>query len=371
MKQRVLNEQLRDLTNGGTESSHKLNGRGVKAIACAEPPLGDPVSRRKGRVFMALLAVQYGLQPLLQKACVDKDTVNKTSFVMVTEFVKVVLCLVTIISSGRRTYKSMFQNWSLRESLMAAATPAALYALQNWLAQVAYMNLDSLTFNLLNQTKTLFAALCLYLVMGRRQSVVQLLALAMLLFAAVLLNAHSSSSRRDEKGALGLGGDGRVPWWSSESQLWLGVFPVIGASFLSGLSASVTQRTLQCERRNSYLLSMELAVYGVMVLLISTIQSEDGERIRQDGFLYGWTPYTLVPLFSQALGGMVVGQVTKHAGSVQKGFALIAGILVTAAVQTVLENSSLSATHWIAAVLVAAGTYLHASFPHQQRSKAE
>ena len=31
--------------------------------------------------------------------------------------------------------------------------PAALYALQNTMAQIGYQNLDSLTFNLLNQTK--------------------------------------------------------------------------------------------------------------------------------------------------------------------------------------------------------------------------
>lgn len=31
--------------------------------------------------------------------------------------------------------------------------PAGLYALQNTMAQIGYQNLDSLTFNLLNQTK--------------------------------------------------------------------------------------------------------------------------------------------------------------------------------------------------------------------------
>lgn len=35
-------------------------------------------------------------------------------------------------------------------------------------------------------------------------------------------------------------------------------------------------------------------------------------------------------------------QVTKHAGTVQKGFALIGGILVTAAVQSTLEKAALT-----------------------------
>jgi solute carrier family 35 (UDP-sugar transporter), member A1/2/3 len=43
-------------------------------------------------------------------------------------------------------------------------------------------------------------------------------------------------------------------------------------------------------------------------------------------------------VLSSAVGGVIVGQVTKHAGSVKKGFALIGGILVTALAQYVAER---------------------------------
>ena len=48
-----------------------------------------------------------------------------------------------------------FDGWTLGRSLQVAALPASLYAVQNWLAQLAYQNLDPAMFNLLNQTKTL------------------------------------------------------------------------------------------------------------------------------------------------------------------------------------------------------------------------
>jgi hypothetical protein len=51
----------------------------------------------------------------------------------------------------------------------------------------------------------------------------------------------------------------------------------------------------------------------------------------------GWTRYTWVPILTQALGGVIVGLVTKHAGGVKKGFALIAGIALTAFVQAVVQ----------------------------------
>lgn len=41
-------------------------------------------------------------------------------------------------------------------------------------------------------------------------------------------------------------------------------------------------------------------------------------------------------------GVVLLTQVTKHAGSVQKGFSLIVGILVTAVVQVNVENSKLT-----------------------------
>jgi hypothetical protein len=61
--------------------------------------------------------------------------------------------------------------------------PALVYAVQNSLTQLAYRHLDGLTFNLLNQTKTLFAALCVYLLMGKGQTPRQMVALGGLLGA--------------------------------------------------------------------------------------------------------------------------------------------------------------------------------------------
>ncbi|CAM9301879.1 unnamed protein product [Pylaiella littoralis] len=350
---------------------------------------------RRGRLFMGVLALQFGLQPVLQKTCVDKHTVDRVSLIIVTELTKIFLCVLVILSSGPTLYRPMLESWTLRGSLAMAALPAAGYALQNWLSQLAYMNLDSLTFNLLNQTKTLFAALCLYLVMGKKQSRQQLVALSLLLAAALLLNSSNSGS--------GGGGGGGSATSSSKremltpeaaetdaaaaaaaaisTRLWLGVLPVMAAALLSGLMAAVTQRTLQRSGRDPSQLSLELAVYGVLTLLLTlgcglggsdTAATTTSGQDWQQGFFRGWTAWTWLPVLSQAAGGLIVGQqVTKHAGSVQKGFALIGGILVTAVVQSSLERSALTPAHWTAAVLVAGGTYLHSNYPHRSPKEAE
>lgn len=58
------------------------------------------------------------------------------------------------------------KEWRLVDALMASASPAAIYALQNTLLQLSYRHLDSLTFSLLNQTKLVFTALFMFLFLG-------------------------------------------------------------------------------------------------------------------------------------------------------------------------------------------------------------
>ena len=54
---------------------------------------------------------------------------------------------------------------------------------------------------------------------------------------------------------------------------------------------------------------------------------------------------------------------TKHAGGVVKGFAMIAGIIVTGLVQWVVYNKPLSFKDFFAILLVSFSIYLHSSHP--------
>lgn len=126
--------------------------------------------------------------------------------VIVTESSKIIIAFLSILcfhSSLER--KNIFQNWNIIESFRVAGLPAILYAIQNILIQYGYLYLNSLTFNLLNQTKvmliffqtmiskyfillflffkTLSAALWLYILMGQIQSPMQIFALFLLLVA--------------------------------------------------------------------------------------------------------------------------------------------------------------------------------------------
>ena len=245
-----------------------------------------------------------------------------------------------------------------------AFLPAALYALQNLAALQAYQNLDSLTFNVLNQTKTLSAALCCYLVMGKKQSIIQVFSLLLLLLSALVMEGLVPFDSFTSTG-------GRMEVVELSSRHWThGVAPIMVASFISGLSGALSQKNLQSQGggRNPYLFSMELCAASILILSGSLVVSPDGARIWKDGFWNGWTTTTWIPIFTNSIGGIIVGLVTKYAGSVKKGFALIFGIFLSGVVQAALQpDVGVSKEQAVGGVLAAISLWIHATNPPKEK----
>jgi UDP-sugar transporter A1/2/3 len=272
----------------------------------------------------------------------------------------------------------LITGWSVGQWISVAGIPAGLYAVQNMAALTAYQNLDALTFNVLNQTKTLSAALCCYLVMGRGQSGMQVVALLLLLMSALvmegivkmewILNLAGTATMETDKG---IDNDGDGDGWGA-SHFTHGVAPILLASFISGLAGALSQKNLQASGggRNAYLFSMELCAATVLILSASLSLSADGKAIFARGFFDGWTPATFIPIATNSVGGIIVGLVTKHAGSVRKGFALIFGILLSGLVQAGLQpEQGITKEQIMGGVLAGFSLYLHATNPPSTAAK--
>ena len=128
--------------------------------------------------WSVLLAVQFGLQSFLMQLFVEKST-DKLSLVLAQEAVKCALCVAMLLATSRPgELSSLVSSWTLKESLRVAAIPSMIYAAQNVMTQMSMLYLDPVTFNLVNQSKLLATALFVYLILGRKQSVVQCLAVS-------------------------------------------------------------------------------------------------------------------------------------------------------------------------------------------------
>lgn len=238
---------------------------------------------------------------------------------------------------------------------------------------MAYQNLDALTFNVLNQTKTLSAALCTYLVMGKIQSKWQIFALLVLFLSALVMegivpiDALFGSSKNDNQ--LNSRKKNRNEDQFNTHHLTYGVAPILLASFISGLAGAVAQKNLQTGARNSYQFSMELCVATIFILTGSLLVAPDGKMILENGFWHNWTIMTWIPIVTNAIGGVLVGLVTKYAGSVSKGFALIFGMLLSGVVQALIEpDLGVSTGQMVGGLLAALSLYLHSTNPPKPKA---
>jgi solute carrier family 35 (UDP-sugar transporter), member A1/2/3 len=298
-----------------------------------------------GFVLTGILAFQFAAQPMLSQMYIHPQ-ISKTSLVLAGE------CTKAILSICACAFMMSAQEWnsiSFKSSIQVALIPACLYSLQNWLVQLAYQHLDSLTFNMLNQSKILFSALCIYWICKRKQSKMQVFALCLLCVAGVVINLESRSSA------------------NQRNSFYLGILPVLGASFLSGLCAAVTEIALRNKARNPFFFTLELSVYSSAVLCLSFFSGPE----QQNGMFYGWKLYTLIPILTQSAGGIVVGLITKYIGSEMKGFALIFGLLMTALFQSYYGNEPLKWVHYFALSIVTLSMYLHMKYPYKVKNIAK
>lgn len=300
---------------------------------------------------MLLLAVQYAVQPHLSKKYISENT-NKQSVALVEEIVKSVVAAVIYSQYVVPQMHGSIHCWSLSSSVLAAALPAVLYAFQGVLQYVAQINLDPVAYNGLSQTKTLFAALACYLLMGMNQSMQQMLSLTLLFFSATLFQNHRSTANVDVRNE-----SNDLTWW------FKGVLPCLGATALSGFAGALSQRGLQLAGggigRDPYLYTVEISVYSALTLTVPLLIHGGRNNFSWDG----WTYKTLIPILWKALGGILTALVHKSAGSVTKGFALMLGLVLAATFQSICTNKDMSWHHLGGTTLVLFSGWLHFAHP--------
>mmetsp|Transcript_14104 Transcript_14104/g.24052 ORF Transcript_14104/g.24052 Transcript_14104/m.24052 type:complete len:499 (+) Transcript_14104:205-1701(+) len=340
---------------------------------------------------MSLLALQFGIQPILVRKFTPQ-TIVRSSVVLVQEVVKFGIAgTIYFTGTKKETREKDLAGWSVKTWLALAGLPAFLYTIQNVAALMAYQNLEALTFNVLNQTKILSAALSCYFVMGKRQSKMQVVSLFVLILSTLvieqILHPGTFVSLMSMRGGM----PGALPSLSSlisgaGRRVTHGIIPILVASLISGMAGALTQKNLQGSKgstsiwgkkgstkanppvsrppRNAYLFSMEMNVASVILLLVSLLLSSNGRMIlRSRSFFSNWTPETFIPVITNSIGGILVGLVTKHAGSVRKGFALIFGLLLSGIFQA---GGAGIRSHQIAGGLLAATSlWMHTVHPYK------
>jgi UDP-sugar transporter A1/2/3 len=308
----------------------------------------------KAITFMTLLAIQVGVQPILNKSLVANE-VNPVEFVIAVEIAKLIVSILVL--STKKEWEWAY-SWTFKESIMQTATPSVLFAFQNMMLNVAIRHTDEVSFTVINQSKIIFNAVCLYFILGKPQSRMQMIALVIVTVAATLISLPSGGSTLSSSTST----------TSSSTSLLLGPGLLAVASILSGFNSVMCEWALQRMGRNPLLFTIELAVYGCTVSCMFLAHSQFGVDDPR-ALLYGWTWWTVIPIITNALGGILVGEVVRHAGGVEKGISLVGGICLTALLRVQMMGQSVSLFQLLAIVFICIGSIMHIKCPPAMKLK--
>lgn len=298
---------------------------------------------------MGLLALQFGLQPLFTRGFVGSQA-DKVPLVLACEILKCIVAFALLVTEGGAQGIQAIRQWTLSESLKSGAVPAAIYAVQNVFIQIGYQNMSGLMFNLLNQTKIIFTAVMVFAFTSKRQSPMQIVALLMVLFVGVTLCVPKASDTNDLE---------------NQPEFMLGIIPTLIASLLSGVAAGWSQRVMQGKaRRNAYLFSAELSFFSSICLAAKMI-SVSGVHVSVERMvvLFQENNRCWIPLLTNAVGGIFVGQVIKHAGGVSKSFSIIFGIVLTGLVEWQFFGAALSPRTGFCLPVIVVAMYIYVTNP--------
>lgn len=325
---------------------------------------------------MVLLALQFAVQPVLTKKFAPK-TIIRSTYVLAQDCAR--LSITAVLLTATHSWNTACQNWTWQAAVATAGFPALLYLIQSYCSLTAYQNLAPITYNVLNQTKTLSAAVCCFLLFGQRQSLQQGIALGILLLAALVMEsivkvpflAGSDVMSSTQQQPVEKSNAESVAEKAAAKSTYLlsGVLPILVASMISGLAGAWTQRSLRASAtsNNSLLFTLQLSVFSILLMgttLLVPGLSPDRERARKEGWSVGWSVGTWIPIAVNATGGVLVGLVTKFSGVVPKGFALIVGMFLSGVLQNRFSEKNVSAQQWVGGLLAAVSIWMHSAYPY-------
>ncbi len=204
------------------------------------------------------------------------------------------------------------------------------------------------------QLKILTTALCSVLMLGKKLSSLQWVAL-LVLFSGVAIVQYDEPSTNEHIAA------------HNQS---LGLCAVIACTILSAFAACYFERILKNSKRSLWILNVQLAATGVLFSTL-TLLGKDSAIIEQNGFFsgYDWVASSIILI--QAVGGLAVSVTVKYADNILKGFATSASIVISCIASIFLFNFQLSFQFCSGAGLVMLAIYMYSKFALKSAYKKE
>lgn len=298
--------------------------------------------------------------------------------VMTDELMKICVCMVMLVLAYRTAAKGYMPIdggesveggvkgfWDFFRSEVFKSTfdffkmsiPAFLYAIQKNMLYVAISNLDAAVFQVAYQGKILTTAVFSVIVLGKKLSGRQIIALLVLLagVAMVQLSAMDGAAKAAPSSS------GRT------DNVVLGCIAVLVACMTSGFAAIyfewILKKSTPVSQQAPHALwvrNFQLAVFAGIGAAIGVL-SKDGAAVMEHGLYQGFSPLVWVVVSLEAFGGIVVALVIKYADNILKNFATAVSIVTSVVVSALFLGFSIKPSFVFGGLCVMAAVVLYTS----------
>ncbi len=148
---------------------------------------------------------------------------------------------------------------------------------------------------------------------------------------------------------------------ATEQNPLLGLVAVIVSCLMSGFAGVYFEKILKGTKQTIWLRNVQLGFIG-MIFGYITMEINDGAKVREHGFLFGYDWVVWIVIFLQSFGGLMVAVVVKYADNILKGFATSAAIIISCIASVYFFEFQISLQFTFGAALVICSVYMYSKF---------
>ena len=242
------------------------------------------------------------------------------------------------------------------------AVPALLYTVQNTLLYVGYANVEAAVGQITYQSKILWTALFSVLILGKKLTPNQWLALVVLACGVIAVQGiGGDSSKAGKRARHQKGGRGGVVYHGPEQNPLVGVGALVGAAICTAFASVYFEKMLKGASKPSlWLRNIQLAIYCSIVAYVGIVGSSD-PGLTERGWFAGFGAATWMSVTWQALGGIIVAVTIKYADNILRGFAQALALIVGAIGSWIIFDFKLTFMFCTGCTLVIGAVFLYGS----------
>uniref|UniRef100_A0AC35UBE9 UDP-N-acetylglucosamine transporter n=1 Tax=Rhabditophanes sp. KR3021 TaxID=114890 RepID=A0AC35UBE9_9BILA len=319
--------------------------------------------QRKNDIYkyggLILLCIQQTSMPLMARSSRDrdpKDVFFTTVNVFMMDVLKMITCIIVLTLSKKsftkfcqKTYQTVFGDW---KETLKLGVPSVIYVLQNNLYYIALTNLEPTTFCVCYQMKIFTTAIMLRILLNKKLSSLQWVALGFLLVGVVMVQMQysppASKFSEDQQNAT------------------IGFVCTFLMCFTSAFAGAYMEKCLKKSDTDVWTQNIRLSGYGLLIGGTSMI-IKDWDNIQEYSMFHGFDTLVWILTATNSVGGILIAVVIKYADNILKGYAQSVSILGAAIGSWILFEFSPNFMFLFGGLNVMFSIVLYSKYPYVNR----